>query len=1053
MGIRPHNPNSRGRIIGCIFEYSDFLPGTLAVILVTAIVALIALTGFMLAGLPFFEALDAWTNLLGAMQLSLGFGIAYLAWKVNDRRGAKNELQDILTTLDIALTASESSEPQFFRYPHPSWADFEKHIYRRNEVDLLKEDLQKESVSLVVGKPGSGKTVLVQMVGYELRHTFDYIFYEDFASVTDRMYRWHHQTERGDEYRLGDCLKRISRLSKRSDKDITALVILDNTHRYFNFTRHLRDFTPSRLPERVSVLLAMRPGYSTIEDELVELQRKSHEGFIDLLPVEGSEDELDSRMRGILGEIESLRESDAHDFSNGYLTPSHRRKIPCRVLTDARTKDVVMEVLKWGRIRFKDEKSGEGWVRARIGASLSLLAFFVLSMVDNEGRIDLDQSLFRTKVVEKFEILEDALVRRHLAADYSESALRGAFQGLLKTLGWFAFLDVALPEVFLLEQGIGFLGEVDRESVLRVLNYLVSQREITRGGSRNQVNYSLPHKSLGSVILEYSMGVDFSQIPSKHPDAKLLTQMALDIFPYLNETEEMHLMSALMILSLVENLVESSMLCEYLEDPEKLARVLVKGVVLPAFAEKCPSLATLPGLPEALIALLKESDLESSIDFLTVNLSTASMIDILLDDRIVEIVVSRIVSGTESVLILAGIPNRSLLWHNPRIREAIITRVRELILSTDDAYFAFSVLNLAPEICHDKSIVEAVRGSVSKVVKRIKGSENGWLVLTRFSQFDDILEHEKVIEAVLSKSDPIPDLVEASTIRSILKHDGYLSDERFQRALVPYIESMPISEMSFIMSHEQLLALPEIREVIMNTVIAADKPWKMLLDLESCEHLKETDWGKQLMTTIIQKFKQAILEIQPPYSGLIQFAGTDCLCSESEIMEAIELKSSEISAFLLQGEDAVIQMMPVLVSLWILPDCVRTKDLENAVLAQSETITKLYGFFPSELGATPLRLMLAFPKLAKEDAWIKVVEERLELLGPHIEDLFVIATIPELNENKKIRSFINKRIDVAVASFYDITTRRERVAYICEKLPFLKRKKAVQKSLRNLGLS
>ena len=73
-----------------------------------------------------------------------------------------------IPTIQSTLRKGETLEGDFFK-KEPEWIDFEDgFVVERNEVDEIIQKLETDDIQLVVGKPASGKSVILKNIGFNL---------------------------------------------------------------------------------------------------------------------------------------------------------------------------------------------------------------------------------------------------------------------------------------------------------------------------------------------------------------------------------------------------------------------------------------------------------------------------------------------------------------------------------------------------------------------------------------------------------------------------------------------------------------------------------------------------------------------------------------------------------------------------------------------------------------------------------------------------------------------------------------------------------------------
>lgn len=139
-------------------------------------------------------------------------------------------------------------EAQWFRRS-PFWIDFEKDkIYRRKEIDIVKEKLEKENIQIVCGDAASGKSVVVNYIGYE------------YCKDPKPVYIINLKTDNLDLYKkdIVDLL----------DNDI--LLIIEDAHLAFHDVEWIIKKASGR---RLKVLISMRP----VEEKVIHRETTKFE--------------------------------------------------------------------------------------------------------------------------------------------------------------------------------------------------------------------------------------------------------------------------------------------------------------------------------------------------------------------------------------------------------------------------------------------------------------------------------------------------------------------------------------------------------------------------------------------------------------------------------------------------------------------------------------------------------------------------------------------------------------------------------------------------------
>ena len=635
-------------------------------------------------------------------------------------------------------------------------------------------------------------------------------------------------------------------------------------------------------------------------------------------------------------------------------------------------------------------------------------------MIPREGSIQFDDKAFCDGVLNRFERLKETVVTK--VKDISEGEIRTGFDQLLKTLGWFAYLDVPVPEKYVTEVSEGLLKDIDSKVRTAILTHLSSQREVLKSRAGNSLSYSLPYRSLGLVVLKCVMGCEFSP-PSRYPDAEMLTRMALNAIQHLSKQDQDELIDRLTIEALLDFLVEPSVLCSYLDNAERLAHILTQSILLPSFSGMCSFQSSVQGLPDALAKIVGDSKTGQELVFLVTNCSSRAFIDTLLDARVIKAMSSKIVDPETPEIVIAEIAGKSPVWYNPRIKEAVITRARTIASSlsrTNAGLHALYILNKMPEVVNDGEVSSAIAVGAAAVFARIRQSKNAWDVLPFFNRLKGLVENKEVVEAFLSSGNPIPNSIESHTLESVLRYSGYANDQRFLAMLPEYIRAGKASNISVFLRNTRLTKEVAIQGALEYAIRSSERPWQAVSGLKSCEHLKGSDWGNKLIEFIDEKAAQAILEVDTPYIELLDFMDVPALIWEPEVTKAIAKKRIEIDKNIRDGKLQHHQLM----ALGMLPDAFITDSLADAIQA----------------------------------CWASEFPENAIVVTP-LEMLFVISRFPKALDRQDITKAIQDHVDSVVDSFYQPWANKDTIRYVCEQIPLLKQQKPIQDALRNLGLA
>ena len=87
--------------------------------------------------------------------------------------------RSILPTIEYILKKRDKLSPQLFR-PEPVWSDYESgYVVEREEVDTIISRLKQQGAQLVIGKPASGKSIILKYVGYKLSQQGKTVYFID----------------------------------------------------------------------------------------------------------------------------------------------------------------------------------------------------------------------------------------------------------------------------------------------------------------------------------------------------------------------------------------------------------------------------------------------------------------------------------------------------------------------------------------------------------------------------------------------------------------------------------------------------------------------------------------------------------------------------------------------------------------------------------------------------------------------------------------------------------------------------------------------------------
>ncbi len=85
--------------------------------------------------------------------------------KRRERLNIEEELFHILEPLENHLRKFSEISPRSLRQCGPIWSDFESgFVYKRAEVDSLRESIDCSPIVLLIGKSGTGKTTMCHLV-------------------------------------------------------------------------------------------------------------------------------------------------------------------------------------------------------------------------------------------------------------------------------------------------------------------------------------------------------------------------------------------------------------------------------------------------------------------------------------------------------------------------------------------------------------------------------------------------------------------------------------------------------------------------------------------------------------------------------------------------------------------------------------------------------------------------------------------------------------------------------------------------------------------------
>ena len=90
-----------------------------------------------------------------------------------------------LPRIEHVLRKGEVKKEEFFR-KEPLWIDFEKGcIVERKEVDEIIQKLRNDKIHLVLGKPASGKSVILKNIGFKLANENEKVYFIELKKLSD----------------------------------------------------------------------------------------------------------------------------------------------------------------------------------------------------------------------------------------------------------------------------------------------------------------------------------------------------------------------------------------------------------------------------------------------------------------------------------------------------------------------------------------------------------------------------------------------------------------------------------------------------------------------------------------------------------------------------------------------------------------------------------------------------------------------------------------------------------------------------------------------------
>ena len=90
-----------------------------------------------------------------------------------------------LPRIEHVLRKGEVKKEEFFR-KEPLWIDFEKGcIVERKEVDEIIQKLRNDKIHLVLGKPASGKSVILKNIGFKLANKNEKVYFIELKKLSD----------------------------------------------------------------------------------------------------------------------------------------------------------------------------------------------------------------------------------------------------------------------------------------------------------------------------------------------------------------------------------------------------------------------------------------------------------------------------------------------------------------------------------------------------------------------------------------------------------------------------------------------------------------------------------------------------------------------------------------------------------------------------------------------------------------------------------------------------------------------------------------------------
>jgi len=181
-----------------------------------------------------------------------------------------------IPTIQSALKKGETSKGDFFK-KDPEWIDFEEgFIVERKEVNELIKKLENNSIQLVLGRPASGKSIVLKNVGFKLAE-------KGHAVYVIELKRW-----------PGARVKSYFKEALRID-DENIIIIVDDAHLQLSECEGLiRDFRYKKLRTKLII------GSREVKELEGTLKRKSE--FEDLAvtrisPVGGSDKMIHTFLR------------------------------------------------------------------------------------------------------------------------------------------------------------------------------------------------------------------------------------------------------------------------------------------------------------------------------------------------------------------------------------------------------------------------------------------------------------------------------------------------------------------------------------------------------------------------------------------------------------------------------------------------------------------------------------------------------------------------------------------------------------------------------------